>query len=101
MLTRHGRECVEGGAGKGDENRFAIQEAGELVVVEDGELRGGEVKPLAGLANEIAYVKVGLIELRGRRLRRGGSRRAPRGGKRGEVFHRHDGGSGTRSLKGR
>jgi len=100
-LTRHGRERVEGGAGKGDENRLTVRQAGELVIVEDGELDRSEVKSLAGLANEVAYVEVGLIELRGRRLRRGGSGRVPRRGEGREVFHHNDGGSGTQSLSGR
>ena len=43
------------------------------MLVEDGELRGCEVKPLTGLANKIAYVEVGLIEFRGRGLSRGGA----------------------------
>ena len=54
-LTRHGRERIEGAAGKGDENRFAVRQAGELVIVEDGELDRREVKPLAGFADEAAY----------------------------------------------
>jgi len=65
---RHGCERVEGGAGKGDENRLAIRQGGDLVIVENTELDRGEVKSLAGLANEVAYVEVGLIELRGGRL---------------------------------
>jgi len=64
----HGRKCVEGGAGKGDEDRLAVREARELVIVEDRDLDRGEVKSLAGLANQVAYVEVGLMELRGRRL---------------------------------
>jgi len=68
-LTRHGRERVEGGAGKGDENRLPVRQAGELVIVEDRELDRGEVKSLAGFADKVAYVEVGLRELRGRRLR--------------------------------
>ena len=43
QLTRHGGERVEGGAGKGDEDRFAIRQTGELVVVEDRELGRGKV----------------------------------------------------------
>ena len=64
-MTRHGRECVEGGAGKGDENRLTVRQAGELVIVEDRDLGRGKAKSLAGFANEIACVEVGLIELRG------------------------------------
>jgi len=30
-----GRERIAGGAGKGDENRLSVRQAGELVVVED------------------------------------------------------------------
>jgi len=43
QLTRHGREGVESRAGKRDEDRLAVREAGELVVVEDRELNGGKV----------------------------------------------------------
>ena len=42
------------------------------MVVEDGELRGREVKSLTRLANKVVYVEVALIELRGRGLSRGG-----------------------------
>jgi len=68
-LTRHGRERVESGAGKGDENGLAVRQAGELMIVEDRELDRGEVKSPAGFADKVAYVEVGLRELRGRRLR--------------------------------
>ena len=71
------------------------------MIVEDRELDRGEVKSLAGFADKVAYVEVGLRELRGRRLRRGSSGRVPRRGERGKVFHRGDGGSGTRSMRGR
>ena len=37
-MTRHGREHVEGGAGKGDEDSFAVRKVGELAIVEDMEL---------------------------------------------------------------
>jgi len=60
----HGRECIEGGAGKGDENRLSVRQAGELVVVEYWELNGGKVERLAGFANEIAHVEVGHSDLR-------------------------------------
>jgi len=43
QLTRHGGERVEGGAGKGDEDRLAVRQAGELMIVEDRELRRGKV----------------------------------------------------------
>jgi len=39
----HGRERVEGGAGKGDEDRLAVRQAGELMIVEDREFDRGEV----------------------------------------------------------
>jgi len=71
-----------------------------LTVVEDGELGRREVKTLACLVDEITDVEVRLAEVwRGGLSRRstGGSRRE---GERGEVIHRDDGGSGTRSLKG-
>jgi len=61
----------------------------------------GEVKPLAGLMNKVAYLEVGLIEVRVGRLAGGSPGGVPRGGERREVFHRDDGRSGTRSLKGR
>jgi len=63
-LTRHGHERIEGGAGKGEENRFSVRKAGELVIVDDWELDRSDVQSLAGLANQVAYVKVGLVELR-------------------------------------
>ena len=56
QLMRHGRERVEGGAGEGDEDRLAVRQAGELVIVEDWELGRGKVKSLAGFSNEVAYV---------------------------------------------
>jgi len=71
------------------------------VIIEDGELGRRKVEVMAGLANEVANVEVGLVELRGRRLYRGSSRRVPRGGEGREVIHRDDGGTGTRSLTGR
>ena len=43
QLTRHGGDRVEGGAGKGDEDRLAVRQAGELVIVEDRELGRREV----------------------------------------------------------
>jgi len=43
QLTRHGGERVEGGAGKGDEDRLAVRQAGELMIVEDRELSRGKV----------------------------------------------------------
>jgi len=55
---RHGREGIESRAGEGDEDCLVVREARELVVVEDWELDGGEVKPLAGLANKGGDVKV-------------------------------------------
>jgi len=58
QLTRHGREGVEGGAGKGDEDSFAVRKFRELAVVEDWELDSSEVKTLAGLTNKVADVEV-------------------------------------------
>jgi len=43
QLTRHGGERVEGGAGKGDEDRFAVRQAGQLMIIEDRELSRGKV----------------------------------------------------------
>jgi len=43
QLTRHGGERVERGAGTGDEDRLAVRQAGELMIVEDGELSRGKV----------------------------------------------------------
>ena len=43
QLTRHGGERVEGGAGEGDEDRLAVRQTGELVIVEDRELSRGKV----------------------------------------------------------
>jgi len=43
QLTGHGGERVEGGAGKGDEDRLAVRQTGELVIVEDRELGRGKV----------------------------------------------------------
>ena len=63
--TRHGREGVEGGAGMGDEDCFAVRKLSELMIVENRELNPGEFKPLARLPNEVAYVEVGLSELWG------------------------------------
>jgi len=100
-LTRHGRERVQGGAGEGNEDHLPVRQFRELVIVEDWNLDRGEVKPLAGLTNEVAYVEVGLIEFRLGRLARRSSGGVPRRGERREVFHRDDRGSGTRSLKGR
>ena len=45
-----------GGAGKGDEDRFAVRMARELVIVEDWELDRGEVQSLTRFTNEVAYV---------------------------------------------
>jgi len=68
QLTHHGGERVEGGAGKGYEERLAVRQAGELVIVEDRELSRGKVEPLTGLADAVAYVKVGLAEFGRRKL---------------------------------
>jgi len=43
QLTRHGGERVEGGAGKGDEDRLAVRQAGQLMIIEDRELSRGKV----------------------------------------------------------
>jgi len=50
---------------------------------------------------EVAYVEVGLIEVRVERLAGGSSGGVPRRGESRKVFHHDDGRSGTRSLKGR
>ena len=42
------------------------------MIVEDGELDGREVEALAGLANKISDVEMGLREVWGRGLPRGG-----------------------------
>jgi len=60
QLTRPGREGIESRAGEGDEDRLTIGEAGELVVVVYRELDRSEVEPLAGVADEVADVEVGL-----------------------------------------
>jgi len=65
VLTCHGRERVQGGAGEGDEDRLAVRKARELVVVENRELGRSEVKPCTGLPNKVAYVELGLREVRG------------------------------------
>ena len=62
QLTRHGGESVEGGAREGDEDRLAVRQAGELVIVEDRELSRGKVKCTTGFAHEVAYVDVALSE---------------------------------------
>jgi len=60
QLTRRGREGIESRAGEGDEHGLTIREAGELDVVVDRELDRSEVEPLAGVADEVADVEVGL-----------------------------------------
>jgi len=64
VLTRHGREPVQCGTAERDEDPLALRKAGELVIVENRKLYGGEVKPLTGLANQVPYVDVGLLEVR-------------------------------------
>ena len=97
----HGREGVESRAREGNENNLAVRKFGELAVVEDRKLSRRKVETLAGLTNEVAYVEVGLGEVREGGLAGGGSGGIPRRGERREVFHHDDGGSGTRSLKRR
>jgi len=65
---RHGRDSVESPAAEGHENGLTVREYRELLVVEDGELDRGKVQPLTGLADEIAYLEVGLGEVWGRCL---------------------------------
>jgi len=61
---RHGCERVQGGAGEGNEDHLPVPQFRELVIVEDWKLDQGEVKPLVGLTDAVAYVEVGLIEFR-------------------------------------
>jgi len=55
-MTRHGRKGVESGAGERDEDHLTVRRFAELLIVNNWELDQGEVKPLAGFTNEVAYV---------------------------------------------